>query len=617
MQTKRSYRSDNSARKHLVTRLLLLNPVHIVWLLALLLLLIATPVSASFLTFVEMQKDGVNGVDGLNGTFSVTVSPDGAHVYAAGTFDDAIAAFSRNATTGALTFVEVKKDGVDGVDGLNGAYSVAVSPDGAHVYAASTIDNAVAVFSRNATTGALTFVEVKKDGVDGVDGLANAVSVTVSPNGASVYVAGLNDQAVAVFSRNAATGALTFVEVVKDNVGGVDGIQQPTSVTVSPDNMHVYTTGIALNDGLAVFSRNTTTGELTFVELKRDGVGGVDGLSLARSVVVSPNGQHVYVAAQADSAVAVFSRNTTTGALTFVEAKKDGIGGVDGLFGAFSVKVSPDDQDVYVAGSSDNAVAAFSRNPTTGALTFVEMEKDGIGGVDGLDHIQSVAVSPDSNHVYTGSQLDDAVAVFSASDAPPPSTDTPTATHTSTPTPGTPTATPTPTPAEVHLPLVVRDFSSIATPTDTPTPGTPTPTDTYTPTPGTPTPTDTPTPIVLPPSITRVVFGTSFNNGTDCEIVDPLPQPVTYPTGTVQIAFQVVFDVSQFQTFSASITPGFGVTTLIQNCNKYVVYQGQVRQSQLGATISRPGGLPLPPNTYTLNVSTNGHPTVHIPFEIR
>ena len=57
--------------------------------------------------------------------------------------------FSRNSSTGTLTYVEMQKDGLNGVDGLNGAYSVAVSPDGKHVSATGQIDDAVAVFSRD------------------------------------------------------------------------------------------------------------------------------------------------------------------------------------------------------------------------------------------------------------------------------------------------------------------------------------------------------------------------------------------------------------------------------------------------------------------------------------
>ena len=243
-------------------------------------------------------------VDGLFATYSVTVSLDGNHLYAAGKDDDAVAVFSRNSTTGALTFVEVHKDGVGGVDGLFGAISVTVSPDGKHLYASGNQDDGVAVFSRDSTTGALTFVEVHKDGVGGVDGLFGAISVTVSPDGKHLYAAGANEDAVAVFGRNSTTGALTFVEVQRDGVGGVDGLAFARAVTISPDGIHVYAAGGG-EHAVAVFSRNSTTGALTFVEVQRDGVGGVDGLAFATSVTVSPDGKHLYTTAE--HAVAVFS----------------------------------------------------------------------------------------------------------------------------------------------------------------------------------------------------------------------------------------------------------------------------------------------------------------------
>ena len=85
-----------------------------------------------------------------------------------------------------LTYRGVKKDGVDGVDGLKLANSVAVSPDGKHVYVTGRDDSAVAWFSRNADTGALTYLDAIKEGDDGVvDGLYQANSATVSRDGKS------------------------------------------------------------------------------------------------------------------------------------------------------------------------------------------------------------------------------------------------------------------------------------------------------------------------------------------------------------------------------------------------------------------------------------------------
>ena len=321
------------------------------------------------------------------------------------------------AAEGELTFVEVLMDGAGGVDGLNGAHSMAVSPDGNYLYAAGQSDAAVAVFSRTSTTGALTFVEVQQDGVAGVDGLAAVSSVVVSPDGNHLYAAAFGDDMVSVFSRNSTTGALTFVEFHRDGDGGVDGLNGAWSVTVSPDGNHLYAAGTGDN-AVAVFSRNSTTGALTFVEFQQDGAGGVDGLAGAQSVTVSPDGNHLYATGADDDAVVVFSRNSTTGALTFVEVHKDGLAGVDGLEGAFSVSVNPDGSFLYVASSFEDAVAVFSRNSTTGALTFVELHRDGVAGVDGLADARSVTVSPDGKNLYAGGWTDDAVAVFAIEQAP-------------------------------------------------------------------------------------------------------------------------------------------------------------------------------------------------------
>ena len=90
------------------------------------------------------------------------------------------------------------------VDGLNGAYSVATSPDGTAVYATGSLDDALSWYSRQ-SDGSLVFGGVLKDGgqdANGntVDGLDGAKSVTTSPDGTAVYVAGTNDDALSWFA---------------------------------------------------------------------------------------------------------------------------------------------------------------------------------------------------------------------------------------------------------------------------------------------------------------------------------------------------------------------------------------------------------------------------------
>ncbi len=415
-----------------------------------------------------VSEDGTGGTcadgKGLNGALSVAVSRDGRHVYVAAEVSNAVAVFSRNATTGELTQLSgvdgcVSEDGTGGTcadgKGIIGNRYVALSSDGKHVYVASAGSNAVAGFSRSATTGVLTQLngpDCISDNGDGpcVDSnhLSGPVGLSVSRDGKHFYVASSGSAALALFSRNATTGALTQLDAPAGCVADVgDGIEcedgkaldDPKSAAVSPDGKHVYVASSGSN-AVAIFSRNATTGELTQLSgiagcVSEDGTGGTcadgNGLIGASSVAVSPNNRHVYVASNVSNAVAVFSRNATTGALTQLSGiagcvSEDGTGGTcadgNGLIGASSVAVSPNNRHVYVTSEVSNAVAVFSRNATTGALTQLSgiagcVSEDGTGGTcadgNGLIGASSVAVSPNNRHVYVASNVSNAVAVFS------------------------------------------------------------------------------------------------------------------------------------------------------------------------------------------------------------
>jgi cysteine-rich repeat protein len=363
------------------------------WIVAALLLGVATPLHAGGLSLVEVQTEGSGGVDGIGGGTAVALSPDGAHVYVTGRDDNAVAVFSRNSGTGGLTFVELQRDGVGGVDGLAGASGVAVSPDGGHVYVTGAQDNAVAVFSRNGGTGALTFVEVERDGVGGVDGLSNASAVIVSPDGLHVYATGQDDAAVAVFSRNGGTGALTFVQVQKDGVAGVTGIRRPRALTLSPDGANLYVAGEG-SDAVAVFTRNAGTGALTFLESHADSPTS-PGLAGAFDVAVSANGATVYVAGENDKAVVAFARNGGTGALTFLAFVKRG-GEVKGLNGPGAIALSPDGAYAYTVDVNRDRLTVLRRTPASPlALTFLEEQEP-----PNLAGASAIALSADGAHVY-------------------------------------------------------------------------------------------------------------------------------------------------------------------------------------------------------------------------
>jgi len=373
---------------------------------------IASPAEAAkgSLTWASVAVNGVAGVTGIDGAIDVAVSPDGTSVYVAGTSSNSVTAFSRNASTGALTQVDVESNGSGPVDGIGSARGVAVSPNGLNVYVTGNSEDGIATFNRN-PNGTLDYVSRIEDGDVGIDGLDGAWAVTVAPDGKNVYVTADGDNSVTTFKRDVGTGALTWEETIKDGDPGVAGLALATGVAVSPDNNDVYVTGCG-DSALTVFDRTGANGELTINEMEKQGVAGVDGIGCARGVAVAPNGLSLSVAGESSDAVATFTRTQATGAVAYLGMVKDGAGGVDGLDGARDLDYTSDSAGLYVAGLVDDSVAGFTAAPGTGALTFVESDRDGLAGVQGLDGANGVAVPVDGKHVYVTGEVDDAVATF-------------------------------------------------------------------------------------------------------------------------------------------------------------------------------------------------------------
>lgn len=354
------------------------------------------------LGLLEAHVDGVGGVGGLNNATGVAVTPDGNHVYVAACGDSAVAAFARSSATGKLSFVEAKSAGP-------GCYSdVAVSPDGKHVYVVNFDGGSVLVFARDGGSGSLTLVEEETaaDFPPGEDP-ENPVffdgpqSVAVSPDGRHVYVGGARsefDDGVWTFSRDSTTGRLAVVEVDK-----VSEMATAVAVAVSPGGESVYVAGSAAID---TFARDPGTGALS--PLDSDALGDED----IQGVAAAGDGRNVYVTGNSESgsSVAAFTRDLSTGGLGFLEFERDGVGGVSGLGGAQGIALSPEGGNVYAVGFGDDSVVTFTRG-ADGRLGFAEVDARG-DGTSAIDGPWDIAVSPDGDNAYVAALAADAVLTF-------------------------------------------------------------------------------------------------------------------------------------------------------------------------------------------------------------
>jgi len=314
------------------------------------------------LSFRGRYVNGIGGVSGLGGVECLAIPPDGAFVYAGGASDGALAVFRRDSDTGALSFLSAVLDGADGVDGIAGVRAIAVSPDGLSLYAAGYADNALAHFRRDADSGALSFRGCIRDGEGGVDLLGGVSSVAVSPDGAAVFAAAWGDDALLSFCRDASTGDLSPAASFLDGSSGVDGLNGASGVAVSPEGTAVFVASY-YDSALVVFLRDASAGTLAFSAMLKDGTGGVDGLHYSRGCAVSADGKNVYVAAGGEDALSAFSRDPGTGAVGFLSVRRDGEDGVEGLDGVRGCAVSPDGKNLYAAGAGEDCVVVFNRVP--------------------------------------------------------------------------------------------------------------------------------------------------------------------------------------------------------------------------------------------------------------
>ena len=211
-------------------------------------------------------------------------------------------------------------------------------------------------------------------------------------------------------------------------------LNTPRAVTVSPDGASVYVAAI-ISGAIDVLDRSPDGGILqkpgTAGCISNNGTGGAcfdgAGLSGVRGLVVSPDGTSVYGAAYVTDAIAILDR-APNGALT----QKAGTAGcisesgtagacVDGtaLTGAAAVAISPDGTSVYIAAQDNDAIVAFDRSSdgtltqkpgAAGCITLLAQAPCAMGS--GLDEPRGIAVSSDGKSVYVASGVSDTLTVF-------------------------------------------------------------------------------------------------------------------------------------------------------------------------------------------------------------
>ncbi len=243
----------------------------------------------------------------------------------------------------------------------------------------------------------------------------------ISPDGQNAYVtytdSVTNAGSIAILTKDPSIKKYLGINNASGFVTNAN-LNYPTEIAVTPDGKNVFAVG-AYSDSLVMYTRDTTTGALSSPVTWTNSVGGVTNMTFPYGLVISPDGNFVYVSTRTSNAIVTFKRfhNTFVFGSSMVEP--------DLIFGSAGLAISPDGTSLYVAAShstSDGNLLMYHRNTITGGLTKLtptRSQNDCVDtplfcppGLDGMLSINKVVVSPDGSQVYTVAETSDSVLGF-------------------------------------------------------------------------------------------------------------------------------------------------------------------------------------------------------------
>lgn len=265
---------------------------------------------------------GCPSARGLYLPLSVTVSPDGRYVYVGSV--GGISAFRRTPTGGLEQLAGSSGCLLADRDAAGcsprprgvsiGPHSLAMSPDGRHVYA--LLPSMLLAYAQDARTGSLTKLpggrgclsRAPRDGCRVVRELSNeklGTAITISPDGRNVYVG--NGSVIMTFTFSS-SGSLHTPPTSTSLPGGYT-----SDIAVSPDGRSVYALS---NRTLRAFLREPGSGKLSTLQClsTQARAGCMQPRAFGpTALAVTPDGRHAYVygyGAAYVGTITAFGRNT-------------------------------------------------------------------------------------------------------------------------------------------------------------------------------------------------------------------------------------------------------------------------------------------------------------------
>lgn len=342
----------------------------------------------------------ISGSGAGHGFWDFVFSPDGKHAYASHQYGSMLTAYQRDMATGKLTNL-----GMNGATGLGGGRDLRFNQAGTHLY--HVTEGGVTFFTRNAATGQLSFVETWNNRNSDANGLDEAQSLTLSPDEAFLYVIG-NENAIVTFQRDLVTGQLTLVETIREDMLPAGQLVGYKKIVIAPDGKSLYS-AVRYRDSISIFHRNGVDGRLTYSETLTNFEEGIDGLRSAYALAYSPDGKDLYVGSH--HAFAHFSNRADGTTMRFLRSYPALMWNFFDFVGLRFVFMTPNGRHLYVTTNTDyprgrylDSVLAFARDPHSGNLTPTDVYEQGGVGEQVLSFPSGVVATNDDRHLYVSSR---------------------------------------------------------------------------------------------------------------------------------------------------------------------------------------------------------------------
>lgn len=353
------------------------------------------------LKFVSQVKH-----EGLQGTVTLALSPDGKFVYSPGHIAASVNVFSRNSLTGELQHRQSLVDTAV----MDGVVTLHLNSNAKYAVAAACRSKSVLLFRRDERSGELTLLSMRRsEPLRELERMVWPIGAIFSTDDKFVYA--IDDRAGLVITfKIDEQHELKLVEIFEGEEFCFNGAR---GIATSPDGKTLYVNSHR-SGTLVVLNRDQTTGKVSIRQIVRDGENGVRGLAGTIHSCVSSDGKFVYTTSgrfEGDDAVSVFQVGAD-GKLTVLQEFLDGEDLKNFTGGAVGLAISPNGTRLYAAGAKSRSLACFQRDPKSGKLTFLAtLQSQGTGEEADLG-ANGIETSSDGKFLYLALENASAISVF-------------------------------------------------------------------------------------------------------------------------------------------------------------------------------------------------------------